>query len=506
MATPAAPKAITARRRARNPDFVVALDPTSELPVYLQIARAIADDVRRARLRPGDALPGSRTLARTLKVHRNTVLAAYTELVAEGWVTTEMAGGTFVANDPPTHSRLGGLRSGLAPAPAYPLAAPLFNDNPPTYRPGFLLLARGLPNVRLLPTVAIARAYRRVLARDGRELLTYGHPRGHPRLRAALASMLSTARGIPASADTVLVTRGSQMALDLTARALFAPGDIVAVEALGQRASWNAFRYAGARLVPVAVDDDGIRVDALTEIVARHPLRAIYVTPQNQFPTTAVLSPERRVQLLSFAQRHRVVVIEDDYDHEFRYDGRPLMPLASGDRAGVVVYVGTLSKVLAPGLRVGFVVAPQPVIDRLAAIRIANDLQGDLAVQCAMAELFETGEFGRHIRRMRRTYRSRRDALAAALETELGNVVQFAVPAGGMALWARVAQGVDIDEWAHSASALGVIFRGGRPYAFADEPVPCTRLGFTFHNEAELRDAVRRMAVALDRVRKGRRS
>ena len=123
--------------------FVVALDPTSELPVYLQIARAIADDVRRARLRAGDALPGSRTLARTLNVHRNTVLAAYTELVSEGWVTTEMAGGTFIAADPPTHSRLGGLRSGLAPAPAYPLAAPLFNDNPPTYRPGFLLMARG---------------------------------------------------------------------------------------------------------------------------------------------------------------------------------------------------------------------------------------------------------------------------------------------------------------------------------------------------------------------------
>jgi GntR family transcriptional regulator/MocR family aminotransferase len=145
------------------------------------------------------------------------------------------------------------------------------------------------------------------------------------------------------------------------------------------------------------------------------------------------------------------------------------------------------------------------VIDRLSAIRIASDLQGDLGIQCAVAALFETGEFGRHVRRMRRTYRSRRDALAEALAAELGDVLRFAVPSGGMALWARIVDGTDIDEWAHSASALGVMFRGARPYVFNDEPLPCARLGFSFHNETELQDAVHRMAIALRHVRKGGR-
>jgi GntR family transcriptional regulator/MocR family aminotransferase len=316
-------------------------------------------------------------------------------------------------------------------------------------------------------------------------------------MREALSHMLATTRGVPATPSTVMVTRGSQQALDVTARALLAPGDLVAVEALGHRGAWTAFRLAGAQLVPVPVDGEGLSVAALAALVERQPIRAVYVTPHHQFPTTTVMSQTRRAELLSLAARHRLVILEDDYDHEFHYDGRPLLPLAASDRAGSVIYMGTLSKILAPGLRSGFVVAPEPTIERIVSFRVASDIQGDHVTECAIAELFEDGELARHVRRMRCTYMARRDALVAALKRVLGEAVRFQLPAGGMALWAGVAPEIDVERWAERSLARGVAFYGARMYDFEGRYQPFARLGFTFLDEDELREAARRMATAL---------
>ncbi len=488
---------------SRRWELAIVLDDASDTPLYLQIARSISADILEGRLSAGDALPGSRTLAHALGVHRNTVLASYTELVTEGWLRTEIAGGTFVSDSMPVRKARPqrDMRPHIAQQPGYLLERSTNYEKVPAYSSGTLVLAKGAPDTRLLPVIELARAYRRVLTRDGRRLLTYGDPRGLQALRAELRELLSDSRGINATTDSIMVTRGSQMAIDLAARALITPGDVVVVEALGHRPAWNAFRLAGAMLIAAPLDEEGLRVDALEAIVATNRVRAIHVTPHHQFPTTVVMSTERRAQLLELAHTHHVAIIEDDYDYEFHYDERPVFPLASADRNGVVVYVGTLSKILAPGLRVGFVVAPTPVIDAMTAIRVAADLQGDLAVECAIAELFATGELGRHVRRMRRVYRSRRDALVTALSDELASVVSFSVPSGGMALWARVADGVDVDEWAHRALAHGVAFRGGRMYDFKGNSQPFTRLGFSFHDEAELAEAVQRMERALNDLR-----
>jgi GntR family transcriptional regulator/MocR family aminotransferase len=360
-----------------------------------------------------------------------------------------------------------------------------------------LALARGTADVRRMPAAELSRAYRRALARHGRALLSYGDPRGHPRLRAALAEMLTTTRGLPASAETVFVTRGSQMALDLIARALLGPGDVVAVEGLGHPAVWAALRLTGASLVPVPVDAHGVNVAALASLVEQRPLRAVYLTPHHQFPTTSVLPVARRLALLELARQHRMLLIEDDYDHEFHYDGRPILPLASRDEAGVVIYVGTLSKVLAPGLRIGYLVAPPAVIARLTELRVASDLQGDQAHECAVAELFEDGDLVRHVRRMRRLYRTRRDALVDVLRKRLGSVIQVSRPPGGMALWARVDPAVDLERWAVLGLERGVGFVPGSRYAFDGGPVHALRLGFSPLDEGELEEAVRRMRAAL---------
>jgi len=476
----------------------------SEQPIFIRLARAISDDVRRGRLKPGDALPGSRSLARELGVHRNTVLAAYAELAAEGWITTEAAARTFVSHALPDVEAPSSRRRAAAPATlGFELSVRREDRETREARhelrppPHTLAMSGGIPDVRLLPTAPLARAYRRALKRGGPTLLGYGDARGHARLRAALGEMLSALRGVAADEESLMVTRGSQLALDLVARTLLQPGDVVAVEALGYRPAWTALARAGARVQPVPVDERGIDVDALEALAARERLRAIYVTPHHQYPTTAMLDAGRRLRLLELARARRIAVIEDDYDFEFHYEGRPVLPLASVDRHAVVVYIGTLSKILAPSLRLGFVVAPPPFVERLAIERLAIDRQGDQVVECAVAELIEDGELQRHVRRMRRIYQVRRDVLVAQVQKRLGGVVEVAPPPGGMALWGRVDREVDVDAWAARALARGVWFNPASRFAFDGRPRPWLRLGFAALDERELDEGVKRMAATL---------
>jgi GntR family transcriptional regulator / MocR family aminotransferase len=479
------------------------------IPLFARIARAIALDIHRGRLGPGARLPGSRALARTLGVHRNTVLAAYRELLAEGYLEARSGQSTFVAPSLPElaprplasiprPSRPGAAIAQLSPQPGMPFRLPASATPAPNFEPipnGTLALYGGLPDLRILPSAAFSRAYRRVLRRPG--ALAYGDPRGHPRLREALAAMLN-ARGLAAGPGDLVVTRGSQMGMALCAKALFAPGDVVAVEAYGYRPGWQAMRASGARLVPLPIDGDGLRVDALAALCEREPVRGVYLTPHHQYPTTVALSAPRRLALLELAARRRFVIVEDDYDHEFQYEGRPTLPLASADRARAVIYVGTLSKVFAPGVRIGYVVAPPAVRDRLVAERFYLDRQGDQVTECAVAELFEDGELQRHIRRARRIYHARRDLLVELLTTTFGDLLSFEVPPCGMALWARSGSGLDPDRWLERARAERVLFQPGRAFHFHGRSVPYLRLGFAGLTEDELRLAVRR----LDRARR----
>lgn len=479
--------------------FPIHLEPEGAGPVYLQIARAVREDIRRGRLRPGDALPGSRTLAAGLGVHRNTVLAALRDLQAEGWLQT--AERTLrVAEDLPQGRTKGpalGGRPGFPFEPAPPLPWSL-----PTPRPGTLSFGGGLPDLRLVPVDLLGRAFRRALRSPA--LLGYGDPRGEARLRSALAGLLSEARGLAVDPEGLVVTNGSQMALDLVARALLRPGDRVAVEDPGYAPAWTTLRAAGAELVPVPVDGGGLQVEALAALLERGPLRALYCTPHHQVPTTVTMNAARRMALLALARRHRMAVLEDDYDFEFHYDGSPALPLAALDASGSVVYIGSLSKVLAPGLRVGFLAGPRAVVDAAARLRYASDRQGNHALERAVAELLEDGLLQRHVRKVRRLYLARRAVLAEHLDRRLGGVVTYQLPPGGMSLWLRVDPAVDAEAWVERCEARGVHVLSGRAYDFHGRPLPNLRLGYTTLDEKELREGVRRMAEALEPGRVGR--
>jgi GntR family transcriptional regulator/MocR family aminotransferase len=482
--------------------YVPALVDRENQPLFVQIARAISADIRRGRLPARARLPGSRELARSLGAHRNTVLAAYAELEQEGWIVTERARGTFVAQVLPEvrPRRLPARRAESAPqlAPAaLDLDLPVFDFAVRRELPaGVLQLLGGAPDRRLVPHDALARAYRRALKRDPRTL-DYGPARGHPRLVSALRELLREARGVIASGEELVVTRGSQMALFLATRALCRPGDVIAVEALGYPPAWDALRLGGARLVSVPLDRGGMRLDALARVLEKTRLRAVYVTPHHQYPTTVTMTAARRLELMSLAERHGFLILEDDYDHEFHWQGRPVLPLASADPLRRVLYIGTLSKVLAPGLRLGYLVARSDILDSVLKLREVIDRQGDHVVERAVAELIEDGELDRHAKRTRRAYLERREALAEALQNELGAALSFEVPVGGLAFWARARVPMGVERLAERALAEGVAVQHARPFAFDGRGREFLRIGFPAHTPAELRRAVRVLAGIL---------
>lgn len=458
-------------------------------PAFLRLGRSLVEDIRRGELHPGARLPSSRSLATALGVHRNTVIAAYDELVAQGWIEALHGRGTFVSRDLP--QKISATRN-QSVEPNFRMSSrpPLIRNAP---EPHVLSMAGGLPDTRLVCCTELSRSIRRVLQR-GKTLLDYGSPSGAPRLRTAITAMLRENRGMDVNEDSVLITRGSQMGIYLLGQALLQQGDVVAVESTGYRAAFDALRMTGARLAPIGVDEQGMQVDKLEALHARRKLRAVYLTPHHQFPTLVTLSASRRMRLQAFARKHRIAVIEDDYDHEFHYEGRPVLPMASSNSSGNILYVGTLSKVLAPGLRIGYVVAPPAFINTLAAIRSHIDSHGDAIMETAIAEWIEEGELERHARRVRKAYLARRSALVSLLHTHLGDAVRFDIPSGGMALWVRSLQCLDVNEWAARALAAGVRVSPASLYRIDRRNHPYMRVGFAKLNEGELAKAVRILA------------
>ncbi|NIJ58675.1 GntR family transcriptional regulator/MocR family aminotransferase [Pseudochelatococcus lubricantis] len=482
-------------RVGKGATLAIEVRPAGKEPVFLALARAIVAEIERGRLNPGDPLPGTRALSKSLSLNRNTVDAAYQELVMQGWLAAEPSRGTFVAGDLP--------ESGRAPVRAMPAAeAEVVCDARP-----MLSLSDGAPDPRLAPVAALGRAFRRALAAPS--FLAgggYGDPRGSPALREALSLYLREERGLTVQAGDILITRGSQMALFLAAAAVAEPGSAIAVETPGYPLAWAAFRAAGARVVGVPVDEGGIVPDALERLAEREPrLKAVYVTPHHQYPTTVTLGAARRLRLMGIARRFRLTVIEDDYDHEYRFEGRPVLPLAARAEPDVpAIHLGSLSKLIAPGIRIGYAVAPAALLRRMADRREAIDRQGDVPLEQALAGIIADGTLARHARKARRIYHARRDSLAALLTERLGGSAAFTLPAGGLAIWLRLRQNAETpaaESWAANAARLGLSVLPGVRFALdVARPPEAFRLGFAGLDEAELARAVELFVKAAHRA------
>jgi GntR family transcriptional regulator/MocR family aminotransferase len=308
-------------------------------------------------------------------------------------------------------------------------------------------------------------------------------------------------RGLECGPENICLTRGSQMGIYLSARLVAEAGDAVVVESLTYPPAREAFRAAGADILSVALDDQGMRVDELEACCRRRRVRAVYVTPHHQFPTTVLLPPERRIRLLALAEQFGFAVVEDDYDHEFHFAHRPMLPIASLQGWGKLLYIGSLSKLLSPSLRIGYLVAAEAVIERAAGEIMLIDRQGDPVTETAAAELMTSGAVKSHTRKVLRVYGARRHCLAEALRAQLGEAVEFSLPQGGLAIWVRFAAGLDPVAIAEAAQALGVGFTPGAAFfSGGHAPTNGARLGFASMNEAELVEAVGRLGAAIRRI------
>lgn len=417
-----------------------------------RIYRQLLDAVLDGRLQPGGPLPPTRDLARQLEVSRNTVLEAYERLAAEGFLTSRVGAGTFVSTEslPQVQSREAPTGADLRQRPVWSsLVAPRqVRSAPPLYN-----FRVGVPDARLFPITTWRRLVARELRPSAIRSANYGDPSGHEGLRAAIARHIGISRAVRAAADDVLVTSGGQQALDLIGRVLIEPGSSVAVEEPGYPAARRLFRSLGARVVGIPVDGEGLRVEAIPKAA-----RLVYVTPSHQFPLGMAMSLSRRAALLAWAERRDGVVIEDDYDSEFRFEGRPLDPIQSLDRAGRVVYVGSFSKVMLPMLRLGFLVAPASLQPALRAAKQLADWSGETPAQAALARFIDDGLLARHIRKAAREYAARRQRIVDVLHRDFASWLDLVPSAAGLHLAARVTLGasVDVGRVVHRAEAGGV--------------------------------------------------
>jgi GntR family transcriptional regulator/MocR family aminotransferase len=471
--------------------------------IAMQIVQAIIEEIRRGRLAPGSPLPGTRELAEDLGVNRKTVILAYDELTAQGWLSPEKKRGTFVSSELP------GQRVDAVRPPDFRVAGrtgfPLRGNGPdvPTLyaEDGFLTFDDGAPDTRLVPVAELARAWRNALVvASRRNRLGYGDPRGSLTLRREVLAMLNSERGLTATPDDICVVRGSQMGIYVAARVLVRPGDIVVTEDLSYPPARAAFRAAGAEVIGVGIDADGMKMDELERVCRRKRVRAIYVTPHHQFPTTVLLPPARRLRLLALAEQFGFAIVEDDYDHEFHFTHRPMLPLASVDRRGKVVYIGSMSKLLTPSLRIGYLVAPAPFIERAAAEVTIIDRQGDPATEAAVAGLMQNGDIRSHAKKVTKIYTERRDLLARLLTTHLGGLLSYQLPVGGLAVWAKFASNYDMERLQDAAMREKVRFLSAEAFALNKRAVSALRLGFGSLNEAEMEEAVGRLSRAARRA------
>jgi len=462
------------------------------VPLHRQIYDAWRTGILEGRFARGDRMPSSRELAAALRVSRATVATAYEQLIAEGYLDTQHGSGTFVCRDLPDTGMPAVPVSGVARGAATPARlsafaarlAPVSSRLPAT--PRTLNLSTDGPTFDQFPFGVWKRLVRRHLQTLGPILFQYtAHGAGHAALRETIAAYLSRSRAVRCDRDRVIIVSGSQQALDLCARVLVDTGDDVAVEDPGYLGARELFTASGARVHPVAVDHDGLVVSALPPSA-----RLVYVTPSHQFPSGVSMSLARRLELLEWARVQRAVVVEDDYDSEYRYSGAPLPALQGLSGAAGVVYVGTFSNVMFPGLRLGYLVLPPDLVEPFQRAKWLADRHSAHLEQAALTDFIREGHLERHIRRMRRVYKRRREVLLAALARHFGHRATVLGDASGMHLVVRLdSPGIEA-----RAARAGVHLVSTRAYYAGAAPPHEFIVRFTGLDERAIREAVRRLA------------
>jgi GntR family transcriptional regulator/MocR family aminotransferase len=484
-------------------DFTISINPHAPLPLHRQVYEELRQAILAGRLKPGERLPSTRSLAQLLEVSRATITQSYDLLLSEGYLETIVGSGTFVCRQLPDDLlSTAPIASQLQPAnssvslSAY--GASLSDEaflRPPKSA-AEISFTYGRPAFDQFPV----DLWRKLLSRHCHsqpDLLDYSYDsQGYQPLREAIAVYISRSRAVKCNAEQIIIVGGSQQGIDLITRLLIDRGDWIAVEEPGYLGARRAFLAQGASLFPVSVDQSGLMVSELTKNIIP-PIKLVYVTPSHQFPTGAVLSLPRRLELLAWAQKTGTMIVEDDYDSEYRYGERPIPALQGLDQGGSVIYIGTFSKVLFPALRLGYLVLPQNLVYVFARAKWLADRQCSLLEQYALTDFITEGHLERHIRRMRSLYDQRRQTLVQSLFSHFGDTVTILGENAGMHLMVKIDTHLSDDEVVQRAAIAGVSIGAAYPQYLKDSPGREFILGYAELNEQQIQEGVKRLSKAL---------
>lgn len=458
------------------------IDKSSSKPIYIQIADALIAYIKNGTLKVGEALPGTRQIASSLNVNRNTVVQAFDVLLSEGWLDTSERKGSYVSDKLPS----------MIPFRNYPDVKPL--DQEELKQEDMVFFDDGLPDTSCAPITELARSYRRLFAQKaGWKVMNRASEFGDIRFREAVSRMLNHNRSMNTSAKQICITRGSQMAFFLTAHCLLSPGDVVLIENPGFKPAWETFMHAGATLLPIPVDAEGIRTDEVERVLQKQKVKAIHITPHHQYPTTVTLSLSRRLKLIELSNKYQFTIIEDDYDNEYHFGQRPVMPVSAYEGIRNYVYVGTLSKLIAPAIRIGYIYSSSDFIEQVGRLRKIVDQQGDSIMEQAILELMNSGDISRHKKKMVSYYLEKRDFFASLLDYYLKDKVIYKKPDGGLAFWLQPVDNKDLFRLKETVNLKRVGFYTPDRFSFG-APVPGIRLGYASLSKEDLEKGIRILA------------
>lgn len=475
---------------------LISIHKNATTPVYQQIANGLISLIREGIIAPGAPLPGSREMADLLQVHRKTIVAAYQELFTQDWIETIPRKGVLVSQQLPEIKPRSFKTA--SPIPAY-AGNTGFAVNKIIGLPGppvrlnecHLFINDGFPDSRMAPVDLLTREYRSMYNSSVfKRKVLYGELNGSLSLRQELVQFLSDTRGLHIGANNVLISHGAQMAIFMAARLILQPGSTVITGEPSYFMADMIFQQFGAKLIKVPVDENGMDVEAVAKICKKKKPDLLYIIPHHHHPTTVTLSAERRMKLLELIREYKMAVIEDDYDYDFHYSGSPILPLASASHGGNVIYIGSLTKTLAPSIRVGYMIAPENFINEAAQLRKLIDLRGDNLLEEALAVLFKNGDMVRHLKKSVKLYHERRDHLCDLLKKQLSHAVSFQKPAGGMALWLQFNKKYPLPSVSARAAVHGLFMSDGSAYSNSAVNYNALRFGFASLNEKEQLEAV----------------
>jgi GntR family transcriptional regulator/MocR family aminotransferase len=486
----------------------IPIDRQSPVPLYEQIENHLRQGILSGSLAPDTRLPASRQLAHDLGVNRITVENAYAALETDGLVFSRVGSGTYIL--PPN------------PLPKIPKTRgetswPLWQQNLPERNLGaravveqmrlaagradHISFAGGISDSNLFPAEDFRKVLQAVMRRDGIDALDYGDRRGYAPLRETITHILAS-QGLQTSPENVLITAGSQQALALVSQLLLEPGDTILVESPTYSGALDLFRALNFRIISVPVDSQGMQVDLLEKQLQQHHPKLVYTIPNFHNPTGTCLGGARRHELIILADRYNVPILEDDFVGDLRYEGRAQPALKALDPGGRVIHVSTFSKMLMPGLRVGFLVADGPVYDGLVKFKRVNDLATSSLNQRALHDYVTVGRYQAHLRRSSQIFRKRRDAMLKAIQRHLPGVLQLDPPQGGLFLWLKLSGNLSADELLPFAIREGVDFMPGSGFFLESaDGANWIRLNFVVQNEQKIEEGIRRLGKVVGQVR-----